>query len=108
MQLDGEQRSATFVEQRDQSAFPLMIRHPTESDFEVNASEDAIEVIFKPTSTHFTYTRFVDQKDIVEFGPLSPDPRVRHAGRSGDTGAYRSPEVRAMAFRLALEAARRK
>jgi hypothetical protein len=90
------------------SAILYMIKHPTESDFEVRISEDAIEVIFKRTSSQFTYARFVEPKDIVEFGPLSPDPGVRHAGRSGDTGTYRSPEVRAMAFRLALEAARRK
>jgi hypothetical protein len=84
-----------------------MIKHPTESDFEVNISEAAIEVIFKPTDSHYTYTRFIEHKDIVEFGPLSPDPRVRHAGRRGTTGAYRSPEVQAMAFRLASEAASR-
>jgi hypothetical protein len=85
-----------------------MIKRPTEFDFDVKTSEAAIEVIFIPTSSHFTYTRFVEHKDIVEFGPLSPDPQVRHAGRSGNTGAYRSPEIRAMAFRLACEAARRK
>ena len=84
-----------------------MIKHPAEFDFEVKTSEAAVEVTFKPTSSHFTYTRFVEHKDIVEFGPLSPDPRVRHAGRSGNTGAYSSPEIQAMAFRLASEAARR-
>jgi len=89
------------------AAILCMVRHPTVSDFEVNPSEAAIEVVFKPTSSHYIYTRFVEHKDIVEFGPLSPDPRVRHVGRSGDTGAYRSPEVRAMAFRLASEAAKR-
>jgi hypothetical protein len=82
-----------------------MIKHPTESDFEVEVSEAAIEVIFKPTRSHFTYTRFIEHKDIVEFGPLSPDPRVRHDGRY--TGTYRPPEVQAMAFRVASEAARR-
>jgi hypothetical protein len=89
------------------SANLYMTKHPTKSHFEVEISEAAIEVIFKPTSSHYTYTRFVGDRDIAEFGPLSPDPRVRHAGRRGDTGAYRSPEVQAMAFRLASEAARR-
>jgi hypothetical protein len=88
-------------------AFLYMIKHPTESDFEVTTSEDAIEVIFKPTRSHYTYTRFVEHKDIVEFGHLSPDPHVRHARRGGNTGAYKSPEVQAMAFRLASEVARR-
>jgi hypothetical protein len=85
-----------------------MVKHPTESDFEVRTSETDIEVFFRPTSSYYTFNRFVEHKDIVEFGPLSPDPRVRHTGRSGDTGPYRSPEIRAMAFRLASEAARRK
>jgi hypothetical protein len=85
-----------------------MVTRPTEFDFEVRTFEAAVEVIFKPTSSHYIYTRFVEHKDIVEFGPLSPDPRVRHAGRSDDTGPYRSPEIQAMAFRLASQAASRK
>jgi hypothetical protein len=89
-------------------AILYMVKYPTESHFEVNVSEATIEVVFKPTSSHYIYTRLVEHKDIAEFGPLSPDPRVRHAGRSGDTGPYKSPEIRAMAFRLASEAARRK
>ena len=80
---------------------------PAESNFHVVASKAAIEVIFKPTNSHYTFTHFVDRRDIVEFGPLSPDPRIRHAGRSGDTGAYSAHEVQAMAFRLASDAARR-
>jgi len=47
-----------------------MVKRPTEIDFEVKTSEAAVEVIFKPTSSHYIYTRFVDPKDIVEFGPL--------------------------------------
>jgi hypothetical protein len=54
--------------------------------------------------------RLVDPVDIAEFGPLSPDPQIRHAerqsGEKGGTGNYLSPEVRAIAFRLASEAAR--
>jgi hypothetical protein len=91
----------------DAATEPSLQKSPTESDFEVKPSEAAVEVIFNPTNSHYIFNRFVDQKDIVEFGPLSPDPRVRHAGPSRDTGAYLAPEVRAMAFRLALEAARR-
>jgi hypothetical protein len=83
------------------------MKQPAESDFEVEISEAAVEVIFKPTSSHYTFSRFVVRKDILEFGPLSPDPRIWHAGRSGDTGNYLAPEVLATAFRLASEAARR-
>jgi hypothetical protein len=85
-----------------------MMKHPIESDFEVKSSEAVIEVLFKPTSSHYAFSRFIEHKDTAEFGPLSPDPRIRHAGPSGATGPYRSPEIRAMAFRLASEAARRK
>jgi hypothetical protein len=85
-----------------------MLKHPSGFDFEVKTSEAAVEIIFKPTSSHYTFDRFIDHKDIVEFGPLSPDPRIRHTGPSGNTGAYLAPEVLAMAFRLASEAARRR
>jgi hypothetical protein len=81
-------------------------KHPTKKDFEVRISEAAVEVIFKPTNSHYTFNRFADPKDVSEFGPLSPDPHIRHAGRRGDVGNYLAPEVLAMAFRLALETAR--
>jgi hypothetical protein len=84
-----------------------MMKHPIQSDFEVRISETAVEVIFKPTNSHYTFNRFANPKDVLEFGPLSPDPRIRHAGRRGDVGHYLAPEVRAMAFRLASEAVRR-
>jgi hypothetical protein len=87
-----------------------MLKHPSESDFEVRSSKLAIEVIFKPTSSTYSFMRLVDPVDIAEFGPLSPDPQIRHAerqsGEKGGTGNYLSPEVQAIAFRLASEAAR--
>jgi hypothetical protein len=85
----------------------VALKHPTKKDFEVRISETAVEVIFKPTNSHYTFNRFANPKDVVEFGPLSPDPRIRHAGRRGDVGNYLAPEVLAMAFRLALETVRR-
>jgi len=85
-----------------------MVKHPTESDFEVRTSEAGVEVFFRPTISHYTFNRFADHRDIADFGPLSPDPRVRHAGPSGGTGNYPAAEVLATAFRLALEAARRR
>ena len=83
-----------------------MPKHPRPSDFEVQISDANIEVIFIPTHSRYIFHRFVDRKDIIEFGPLSPDPLVAHTAHSG-TGAYLAPEVRAMAFRVASEALRR-
>jgi hypothetical protein len=80
-------------------------KHPHPSDFEVQISDAYIQVIFIPTRSHYIFRRYVDHKDTIEFGPLSPDPQVAHTAQSG-TGAYLAPEVRAMAFRLASEALR--
>jgi hypothetical protein len=88
------------------SAILYMIRRPTESDFEVRTSETGVEVFFRPTVSYYTFNRFAHRKDIADFGPLSPDPRVRHAGPSGGTGNYPAPDVLTMAFRLASQAAR--
>jgi hypothetical protein len=84
-------------------ASAVALKHPTKKDFEVRISETAVEVIFKPTNSHYTFNRFANPKDVVEFGPLSPDPRIRHA----EVGNYLAPEVLASAFRLALETVRR-
>jgi hypothetical protein len=78
-------------------------KHPRPSDFEVQISEAYIQVIFIPTRSHYIFRRFLDHKDIIEFGLLSPDPQVAHTAQSG-TGVYLAPEIRAMAFRLASEA----
>ena len=61
------------------------MKRPTESDFEINVTGGGVEVIFKPTKSHYSYNRLVDEKDIARFGPISP-ARVRHAGATGDTG----------------------
>jgi len=65
------------------------MKRPTESDFEINVTGAGVEVIFKPTKSHYSYNRLVDQKDIARFGPISP-ARVRHAGATGDIGDYSS------------------
>jgi hypothetical protein len=80
-----------------------MARHLVESEFEVIPSDGAVEVIFIPTCSHYTFSRLSIRRGIAEFGLLSPDPRIRHVSSS----AYTAPEVRYMAFRLASEAARR-
>jgi hypothetical protein len=79
-----------------------MIRHPIESNFYVNVSETAVEVIFAPTRSRYTYSRLVQ----ADLGLLSPDPPV-HTGRSADTGGYAPKEVQAMAYRVALATMRR-
>jgi hypothetical protein len=79
-----------------------MIRHPIESNFYVNVSEAAVEVIFAPTRSRYTYSRLVQ----ADLGLLSPDPQV-HTGRSADTGGYAPEEVQAMAYRVALATVRR-
>src|SRR6516165_9003882 len=80
-----------------------LARHLFESEFEVIPSDGAVEVIFIPTSSRYTFSRLSNRSDDFEFGLLSPDPRIRHTGSSNCT----PPEVRYMAFRLASEAARR-
>jgi hypothetical protein len=80
-----------------------MAKHPVESEFEVIPSDGAVEVIFIPTSSRYTFSRLSNRRDIAEFGLLSPDPRIRHSSTSN----YTASEVRYMAFRLASEAARR-
>ena len=56
----------------------------------------SVEILFVPTGTTFTFRRYTERKDIVDLGPVSPDPRVRSTSLK-----------RAMAFRLAFEAASR-
>jgi hypothetical protein len=91
------------------AAVPLHIRmkRPTESDFEINVIGAGVEAIFKPTKSHYSYNRLVDERDIARFGPISP-ARVRHAGPTGDTADYDSADVEAMALRLVSAAVRRR
>jgi hypothetical protein len=81
-----------------------MTRHPIESNFYVNIFEAAVEVIFAPTRSRYTYTRLVNPKGTTSF--LAPSPVVQLAVRS-DSGGYEPEEVQAMAYRVALATARR-
>lgn len=83
------------------------MKRPNSSDFEINVTGAGVEVIFKPTKSHYSFNRLVDEKDVARFGPISP-ARVRHAGPTGDTADYSSGDVEAMALRLASEAVRRR
>jgi len=79
-----------------------MIRHPIEANFYVNVSEGAVDVIFAPTRSRYSYSRPLE----ADLGLLSPSPLV-HAGRKEDTGVYQPEEVQAMAYRVALATVRR-
>lgn len=81
-----------------------MSRQPRETDFEITVSETQVAVLFWPTRSLYTFDRFASARDFDEFGPISPDPVVRHASRGGGTRNYLAPEVQAMAFRLAVAA----
>jgi rhamnose utilization protein RhaD (predicted bifunctional aldolase and dehydrogenase) len=83
-----------------------MRRQPVEADFHVEVSEDKITVRFWRTGSIYTFTRFTSARDIAEFGPVSPDPVVRHTSRISGTRICDAAEVLALAFRLATEAAR--
>jgi hypothetical protein len=81
-------------------------RQPHETDFQIEVFEDTITAFFWPTRSRYTFARFKSERDVAEFGPLSPDSAVQHASRVGGTRIYNSAEVQAMAFRLATAAAR--
>jgi hypothetical protein len=83
-----------------------MRRQPIDSDFKVEVFKDTVTAYFRPTRSLYTFARFATERDIAEFGPLSPDPAVQHASRGSGTRAYDAAEVLAMAFRLAEVAAR--
>ena len=46
------------------------MKRPTESDFEINVTGGGVEVIFKPTKSHYSYNRLVDEKDIMAANPI--------------------------------------
>jgi hypothetical protein len=79
-------------------------RQPVETDFKVEVLEDAIAVHFWPTRSVYTFARFTNERDIADFGPLSPDPAIQHASRISGTRIYDAAEVQALAFRLATAA----
>jgi hypothetical protein len=54
-----------------------MQRNPVETDFVIEVHPTTIEILFVPTGTWFTFRRFTERKDIIDFGPVSPDARVR-------------------------------
>jgi hypothetical protein len=61
--------------------------HPARSDFDATVLDAGVTVTFKPTESIYSFYRLADSNDIARLGPVSPG-HVRHAGKSGDTGAY--------------------
>jgi hypothetical protein len=78
------------------------MKHPTPSDFTVEAKEGHVSVIFKPSDSHYNFDHLADPEDIARYGPLSRS-NVRH-GKTGDTGEYPENEVAQMAHTLAVKA----
>jgi hypothetical protein len=78
--------------------------HPARSDFDATVLDAGVTVTFKPTESIYSFYRLADSNDIARLDTVSPG-HVRHAGKSGDTGAYPSDEVQEMALRIASEAA---
>jgi hypothetical protein len=83
-----------------------MRRRPIETDFKISITENFVEVHFAPTRSLYTFTRLTAVREVAEFGPLSPDPAIKHASRASSTSKYDAADVLAMAFRLATAAAR--
>jgi hypothetical protein len=80
---------------------------PAETDFVVEVFEDIVVARFRPTQSLYTFARFTTDRDIAEFGPVSPDPVVQHPSRGNGTRRYSAVEVHAMAYGLATAAVRR-
>ena len=49
-----------------------MSRIPVETDFVITLHPTTIEVLFIPTGSNFTFRRFIENKDVNDFGPVSP------------------------------------
>jgi hypothetical protein len=47
------------------------MKRPESTDFEVKVFDAGADVIFKPTSSHYWFSRFADFADILRYGHLS-------------------------------------
>jgi hypothetical protein len=74
------------------------------TDFKVEVARHTVVVRFAHTMSVYTFNRFTNEREIAEFGPVSPAPVELNSLRSG-LRSYSAAEVRAMAFRLATAAA---
>jgi len=81
------------------------MKRPQSTDFEVKVFDSGADVIFKPTSSYYWFSRLSEFADILKYGHLSQSANVRHAGPTGDTDGYDPHEVLADARRAALRVA---
>ena len=82
------------------------MQQPTKAEFHVRVREETgVDVLFKPTNSHYSFGLLADPDDIDKYGPLSPGS-VRHAGAIADTDRYDGAAVERMAHELAVEAVR--
>ena len=93
------------IARQDHAPSATEMKRPESTDFEVKVFDAGADVIFKPTSSYYWFSRFADFADIVRYGHLSQSANVRHAGRTGDTDCYDPSEVFAEARRMGLRAA---
>jgi hypothetical protein len=76
-------------------------QQPAESDFKISVSWDAVVAYFRPSGSLYTFRSFLTRREINAFGPVSPDPVVRHFSPRNGTNKYDAAAVLGMAFRLA-------
>jgi hypothetical protein len=81
------------------------MKRPESADFEVKVFDAGADVIFRPTSSYYWFSRLADLADILRYGHLSESANVRHTGYTGDTDGYDPNEVLAQARRVGLRAA---
>jgi hypothetical protein len=76
----------------------------SEHDFEAHVLQSGVNVFFKPTRSHYSFLRLQGEY-VSQFGTLSREPSIRHAGPTGDAGEYDPGQVLEMAYQVALKAA---
>ena len=90
---------------QDRALPATAMKRPESTDFEVKVFNAGADVMFKPTSSYYWFSRLADLADILRFGHLSQSANVRHAGSTGDTDGYDPSELLAEARRVGLRAA---
>jgi hypothetical protein len=82
-----------------------MRRRSIETKFNISITESFVEVRFAPIRSLYIFTRLTAERDVAEFGPLSPDPVIQQASRALGTCSD-AADALATVFRFAMAAAR--